>query len=529
MAATPANSLTLVSSGLADARLQPSRGNPDITQFVKVLRKTTRWAAQWNRVDFDGAPEFGQRVSLTLPRIGELVNGFMIVVKMPDIYTTQLAAIKASGGTDIDNVGQFLGPLYGWTNSLGHALIQRIEFEVGGAIVETLDGLLLEMLDELYETVESSIAKNAMIKRAPSGFSSRTYLTATPTTVYIPIPFWFSRPGIHSHALPIEALRSETVRVHVTFTPVNQLTYTEARPDPRTVGYSASNPCGQLLGITGSQFWRANPASPGLVYTMNAAMGMTPVHGEVVTGVQFASRLTPIEAYAMIEYISLEEYEAIAFRTSELTYQVEQHLAIPVQATLGQTEVRVVIPFTNPTKEILWVLQRPEALQYNAPFLFTRDLSAPTLRQNPQPPPTPWWPDAVLVPSAATNWQILPGFRNAYSEPLAAASLHYNSYERLVMEGASFFRSIVPSQCYIKSATIDRYVYAYSFEQKNERLKYEPKGTANWDKIPRKELYLTLNRGRNGSPPPNLNLYIYVTIWNIFKVFGGRAGMLFSN
>jgi len=529
MAATPANSLTLVSSGLADGRLQPSKGNPNIQQFVKVMRKTTRWAAQWNRVDFDGSAEFGQRVTLTLPRIGELVNGFMIVVKMPDIYTTQLAAIRASGGTDINNVGNFLGPLYGWTNSLGHALIQRIEFEVGGAIVETFDGLLLEMLDELYETVESSIAKNAMIQRTPSGFTSKTYLSPTPTTVYIPIPFWFSRPGIHSHALPIEALRSDTVRIHVTFNPVNQLVYTEARPDPRTVDYNtAANQCGELLGITGSPFWRANPSAPGLVYSMNSAMGSTPVHGEVVTGVQFSSRLTPIDAYAMVEYISLEEYEAIAFRTAELTYQVEQHFAIPVQATLGQTEVRVQIPYANPAKEILWVLQRPEATQYNAPFLFTRDLSAPPSKLNPSPP-LPWWPDATLVPSAENDWQIVPAFRNAYSEPLAAASLHYNSYERVVMEGASFFRSLIPSQYYVKSATINRYVYAYTFGQKNERLEYGPKGTANWDKIPRKELYLTLNRGRGNTPPPNMNLYIYVTTWNIFKVFGGRAGMLFSN
>ena len=528
MAATPANSLTLISSGLADARLQPSKGNPDITQFVKVMKKTTRWAAQWNRVDFDGSPEFGQRVTLTLPRIGELVNGFMVVVEMPDIYTTQLNAIKASGGTDFNNLGNFLGPLFGWTNSLGHALIQRIEFEVGGAIVETMDGLLLEMLDELYETVESSIAKNSMIKRTPNGYSNLTYLTPTPTKVYIPIPFWFSRPGIHSHALPIEALRFETVRIHVTFNPVNQLAYTEARPDPRTVDLSSTNTCGEVLGIAGSPFWRANPAAPGLVYTMNTAMGTTPVHGEVVTGVQFNSRLTPIDAYAMIEYISLEEYEAIAFRSAELTYQVEQHFAMPVQATLGQTEVRVSIPYANPTKEILWVLQRPEALSYNAPFLFTRDLSAPVSALNPSPP-LPWWPDAVLVPSASNNWQILPGFRNAYSEPLAAATLHYNSYERIVMEGASFFRGVIPSQYYVKSATINRYVYAYTFGQKNERLEYGPTGTANWDKIQRKELYLTLNRGRGNTAPPNMNLYIYVTTWNIFKVFGGRAGMLFSN
>jgi hypothetical protein len=55
------------------------------------------------------------------------------------------------------------------------------------------------------------------------------------------------------------------------------------------------------------------------------------------------------------------------------------------------------------------------------------------------------------------------------------------------------------------------------------------KGTANWDKIKRKELYITMNRGINLTAPPNMNVYVYLTVWNIFKVYGGRGGMLFTN
>jgi len=88
---------------------------------------------------------------------------------------------------------------------------------------------------------------------------------------------------------------------------------------------------------------------------------------------------------------------------------------------------------------------------------------------------------------------------------------------------------VIPSQYFVKSAAIDRYIYAYAFGHKNDRLEYEPKGTANWDKIQRKELYVTLNPSRGGGAPPNMNLYVYITIWNIFKVYGGRGAMLFSN
>jgi hypothetical protein len=215
---------------------------------------------------------------------------------------------------------------------------------------------------------------------------------------------------------------------------------------------------------------------------------------------------------------------------------VEQHFAIPMEQTLGQTEFHLDVPYANPTKELMWVLQRPEATNYNAYFLFTRDLYPTQVSQpvgGPPPPPNPttipWWPDAILLPSRENDWQVQPGFQSSYSEPLKGAALHYNSYERFVHTGGSFFRSVIPSQYFVKSAAINRYIYAYAFGQKNDRLEYEPKGTANWDKIQRKELYLTLNNSRGGGPPPNLNVYAYITIWNIFKVYGGRGGMLFSN
>jgi len=527
MAATPATNLTIVSSGIQDTRLQPTKGNPDIAQFLKVYQKTTRWSAQWNRIEFDGSAEFGQRVSLTIPPLAELVSGFNIVVTMPDILTTQLAAIRDASGTDLQNRGNFLGPLYGWTNSLGHALIQQIDLEIGGAIVESLTGQQLEILDELYETLESSIAKDAMIKRAPNGFTSQTFLS-TNTTVYVPIPFWFSRPGIYSHALPIDALRSDRVRIHVTFRPITQLFYTDARVDSRTVGYrpGVDSENGTMWSIIEGRFWRQNAQATGRVYSMNATIPTIGVSGELIPYRQFPSRFTPQDAYALIEYISLEEFEALRFRSAELTYHVEQHYAVPVEQSLGQTEARIVIPYTNPTKEIHWVLQRPEAELYNAWFLFTRDL-APAMTKNICN--IPWWSDAQLEPSEDTHWAVVPAFQNAYSEPLHGATLLYNSYERYIHEGGSFFRSVIPALYYEKTAIRNRYIYAYNFGQRGERLKYGATGAANWDKIPRKELFLTLNRGRGGIAPPNMNLYIYTTIWNVFKVFGGRGGMLFSN
>jgi hypothetical protein len=546
MAATPATSLTLVTSGLADARQRPPLGNPNAQQFIKMLRKTTRWAAQYHRVEFDGSPEFGTRVSMTLPRNGDLITGFTLVVTMPDIYATQLAAVRAAGGTSFDAPGAFLGPTYGWTNALGHALVQRIELEIGGVIVDTLDSRLLEILDELYEPLEASVAKNVLICRAPSGFGPRTWMgvSGEPVTVHVPIPFWFSRPDGYAQALPIDALHADAVRVHVTFRPVSQLFYTDARVDSRTVGYRGAidGADGSMWDIVGGRFWMSDTAATGRVYSMQAGTPAAGVPGRLVAGVTFPTRFSPVDAYGLVEYISLEEFEAIRIRSSELTYAVPQHFAVPPQATLGQKEIRVPMPYTHLVKELLWVAQRPEAETYNAWFLFTRDLRSVV-------PPyataaeksvcsTPWWPDATVVPSAATGWMVRPGFQRSYSEPIEGAMLAYGVYDRFLHNGGSFFRGVVPSQQYAKSAVIDRYVYAYSFgagarakEGKEAQGQGQGeeivRGAANWEKIAKKDLIFTMANGRCGMAPPNMNLYIYMTTWNVFKVFGGRGAMLF--
>ena len=149
--------------------------------------------------------------------------------------------------------------------------------------------------------------------------------------------------------------------------------------------------------------------------------------------------------------------------------------------------------------------------------------------QETSPCAIPWWPNATIIPLPANNWQIVPGFQTAASDPLDGAILLYNSFDRFVHEGPSYFRAVVPSQYYTKPAIINRYIYAYSFGQRKDAYTYGPTGVANWDKIPRKEIYLTLANGRKNTTPPNLNLYVYMSTWNVFKVYGGRGGMLFTN
>jgi hypothetical protein len=75
---------------------------------------------------------------------------------MPDIWTPQAKARVAAGSQNVI-------PSFGWTNSLGHALIANAQLEIGGARAEVLDGRLLEVLDEFNTPLEKVLTKNNLL------------------------------------------------------------------------------------------------------------------------------------------------------------------------------------------------------------------------------------------------------------------------------------------------------------------------------------------------------------------------------
>jgi hypothetical protein len=261
---SPATLLSVVCFGLQDTRLLTPRGQPDIKNYVKVLKKTTRWAAQWIRVDFDGQPNFGKRNSCTIPRKAELLSQITLVTTMPDIATPQINAQKACSPDK-----PFIGPKFGWTNSLGHSLINLLEFDIGGVNVDTMDGRFLEVYDELYESGPTIRAKNRLINRVPNGFnqSSLGQDPVNPTTNYVNLPFWFSR-GNYENALPIDALSADQIQVHITLRPASELYYTNARADPRNPGYEPPCPAnGKMVSMKNAIFTDLIKMHPS-VYTL---------------------------------------------------------------------------------------------------------------------------------------------------------------------------------------------------------------------------------------------------------------------
>jgi hypothetical protein len=222
--------LRRIHDGIENSRLDEK--NVKITQLVSVYRKAARFALQPTRIEFANRPDFGLTATASIPLRGELLSHLILAVELPDIYTKQLAAIEACGGTSFGSPGTCLGPFFTWTNNPGHALIQAIHVSIGGYTLDSLTGEQLEVLDELYTPFEQWSAVNRSLGRVTSGFT-QTSLSQL-DKVFIPLSaLWFSRHWLR--ALPVDAMNADRIDIQVTFRPLNELYYTASTPATDTL------------------------------------------------------------------------------------------------------------------------------------------------------------------------------------------------------------------------------------------------------------------------------------------------------
>ena len=498
-----ASLLKVISSGIQDERLSFKN---TLYPFSKVWNKTGRFTTQWSRLDFENVPQFGTTTYCRLLRKGHLITRLFLVAEMPDIYTPQKRA------RDIHGADVF--PHFGWTNSLGHSLVQQLTLDIASDRVETISSRLLEMMDEFETPLEKVPTVNELIKRKDNGFTAQSFGNSPrPETVVVPLPFWFTR-GDSGCALPIDAIPMDEIRVGINFRQLNGLYYSDVHVPTNTSTAEGSS----LWPIINSNFYDKNPNDPT---------------AQEIPGVQMPAlqNLQLGECYIMAEYVYLDQPEANRFRLSDLQVPIVQHYTMDNYDTRGLMNARIRLDIPNPTRNIYFMLNRVEAPSYNAYFLATRDLTG-NQNTRPQNQQTPWWPDAIGL-SDRYPAPLRPGFALSNSEPITGYEIDYEgSLVRYRTESPALFRSIVTSYEQRKSPWVNRYYYNFPFGVQNGYTLFsKPQGEANLDKIKNRELVINLQKSRgalNQTDVPRYVIYTYAETYNILRVYGGRAGLMFA-
>jgi hypothetical protein len=141
-----------------------------------------------------GSVGFGNRVTSTISRNGDLLHRLWVVATITDATAT------ATGG------------------NVGHRLLKTVELEIGGQRIDKHYSDWLQIWSELTMPAEKKTAYDALVGTAAVSGSTPF---AAGRTYYVPLQFWFCRNvGL---ALPLIALQYHEVKVNIEFASVAEL------------------------------------------------------------------------------------------------------------------------------------------------------------------------------------------------------------------------------------------------------------------------------------------------------------------
>ena len=189
--------MQLVAYGAQDVYLT---GNPQITFFKVVYRRHTNFAVENIEQVFNGAADFGRKVTCQISRNGDLITKMYLRVLLPNYDA-------GTNGT------------WAWVSRVGHALIDSVELEIGGTRIDKQYGHWLNVWYELARNWAHDRGYDVMIGNT----EALTTLSTSHDQAYLYIPLKFFSNRNDGLAIPLIALQYHEVKINFEFTPVAKL------------------------------------------------------------------------------------------------------------------------------------------------------------------------------------------------------------------------------------------------------------------------------------------------------------------
>ena len=452
--------MQLVAYGSQDIYLT---GKPQITFFKAVYRRYTNFAVESIQQDVQASPLFGSQVVVNIARNGDLLKRLWIEYSPFDILS------------GLNNTTGLLG-YQGYTvaANLGHALIDYIDLQIGGQLIDRHYGKWLTIWNYLTETNPTGeqgaidnwatgpgeYNDNSIYGAAGTGDNAVTNVYPRPTkynrmaythraqvnvvsnegapqVAWIPLQFWFCRnPGL---AIPLIALQYHEVTCIINF---NQLGLVTNMPVTR---------------LTGTEFSR------------------------------FA-------VYA--DFVYLDTKERRQFSQNAHEYLIEQ-----VQINQSISAINIKLTFNHPVKELVWA---------------------------PVPLPVSGTTRATVVPGGASPNS---GFTPSTLTQLNQYKLVLNGAERFSARDITYFtrNQVWETHTGFGSVLFPDSIAVYSFALRPEE--YQPSGTCNFSRIDSSQLVRTpLYTTINNVPVPTPDIIdLYAVNLNVFRINSGMGGVVYSN
>jgi hypothetical protein len=493
---------------------------------------------------FNGQADFGRRVSCTISRNGDLAYRTYLQVTLPEIN-------KDMGAN---------GAIYArWLDFPGEQLISQVEIEIGGQRIDRQYGDWMHIWNQLTMSAEQQRGYYKMIGHT----TQLTYITdpafadingpcaatgavgqvcaprnALPeTTLYIPLLFWFCRnPGL---ALPLIALQYHEVKINIDFRPI------------------------------GECLWAVKD-----IYQTSGNQAATTAYQQSL-----------VAASIYVDYIFLDTDERRKMAASPHEYLIEQ-LQYTGDESVGSSSNKIKVNFNHPCKELIWVVQPDENVDYcnslvggsnlfkllgAQPFNYTDalDVLPPAIHVFGGPAETSGANafisggvfqmagalDAFVSGAAGASTQdwVNPVSGAMASEaanstgssvsdagtfvlaetaldmhcwgenPVVTAKLQLNGQDRISEREGSYFDVVQPYQHHTRAP--DTGINVYSFALRPEE--HNPSGACNFSRIDNATLQLILSSNTVASLR-TAKVRIYAYGYNIVRMVAGMAGLAYS-
>ena len=322
--------MQLVAYGAQDVYLV---GNPQITFWKVTYRRHTNFSMESIEQTFNGQADFGRRVTCTISRNGDLAYRTYLQVTLPEINQS-MATVSASSPASLSN-----GVYARWLDFPGEHLCDLVEVEIGGQRIDRQYSDWMHIWNQLTLSKEQERGYYKMIGHT----TQLTYIcdpsfasidgpcsdNTTPSnvcaprnalpesTLYIPLQFWFCRnPGL---ALPLIALQYHEVKIIIELRHIDQC------------------------------LWAVKTLYPGDATTSQK--------------VDAPYNQSLVSASLFVDYIFLDTDERRRMATNPHEYLIEQ-LQYTGDESVGSSSNKIKLNFNHPCKELIWVVQKDEHIDY---------------------------------------------------------------------------------------------------------------------------------------------------------------------
>lgn len=499
--------IQLVAKGVQDIFLTK---DPQITFFKVVYRRHTNFSSETIIQRFNREPNFGDKVSATISRAGDLISHIYVVIDLPAVTTLE------------GNINKFR-----WVDYIGYIIINNVEFEIGGSLIDKHFGEWMYIFYELYNY--KSVGFNKMI----GNISELTNLSSSKEEykLYIPLQFWFCK--MYGSALPIVNLQYNEVKINLELNEVSKC-YKQSPThyiivEDDIVNFIEGEDIYQDIGnnqVSVGEFVYYDNLTKRLYYNQKTTFPFKSItsNDTVITNIERKAlirnssnsiynivgattkfkvmpKINTVErtykyskirnlnlkdCYLLVEYIFLDEEERQKFATSKHEYLIDQ-VQFSGEKVLESLGTKVNLNFINPCKELVWITQ------------FSRQKN-------------------ILEYFNYTDNAILENGNNL----IETQTIQINGKDRVSSRDSKYFDSIQVYQNHNYSIPEGINIYSFSINPSE----YQPSGTLNLSKISNLSINMRLNSLISPSNTGVLRCYALTN--NILRIANGLAGLVFN-